>query len=657
MSLARGYNPIKGEYTDQKSSFVNTNDNILKSNEQANSKLKKSPLPISHEFDLLYAQHRSQEEVDRSDWLQKVLERHPDILELRECVNPVARATSFARLYLPSSRLIPHNTLLSLISQHFRTLGLSESQASLHSEWGATFDVPPHKLYSQLALLVQRGVHRAEKFWELSMPSIHACHDEKSTQQALDEEISKTIGAAPNINEDNQPLQKETPGDPMFIKYQDVEIKSQKEVNKPQDEENKSQEEVITYQEPVEASLNQIIYFVTTKKEYENAGVQSKLTSLTNELVNALCLTISSYASSKVFFKKICDRFDMLLDGNDVTEQMLCLKLFKCWISFSINDIEPQILDAAMQYVETRLSPRFPNRCNKIFEVTQVRKYDNEAKAVKVRLNEKCTGIWTGNFTLFDLPIDELARQLTVWSSTKYYAIKRCELLDCAWDKPRLKYRAPNVIALTTHYNNFSRWVEYSILFEEKLDERIARMEFFIQLAQELFNLNNFYDGMCVLQSFEQNSIFRLNVHKTLIRQQYQEIYKKLQDLSSLEQNYHQLRNLYKECLSKGKPALPYIGVLLSDLFKYYDGTKTFIDGLINVRKFRRIYQMISGIEEFTRDRYYFYQIEQVQAKIEEIGELDEDVLLERSALIEREGAQTKEDLPEFVEVPKKETN
>ncbi|KAH0791293.1 RasGEF domain containing protein [Histomonas meleagridis] len=626
VSLSRSYNPIKQQLNTRKNGSV-VDSSVLTTKKETDPKLQKAPLPISHEFDLLCAQHRSEENVDRSDWLQRVLDKHQNIRELRECVNPVVRAATFARLYLPSTRLISHEMLLALISQHFRTLGLSEAQASLHSEWGSDFNIPPHKLYSQLALLIQRGVHRAERFWELSMPSVHACATEKLTQQALDEEISRTIGAAPNINEDDQSLLNETPGDPNFIKY----------------DENG---------EPVEASLNQIIYYVTTNlvKKDEGSSETSKYNNTSmSELTSALCLTISSYASAKVFFKKIRDRFEMLLaDDTQKTNQLLCVKLFKEWIHGAINDIEPQVLDAAMQFTEEHLMSRFPSYCRNIFEGrsdnTTQRQKDFESKAKPVELGN-CTGIWTGDFTLFDLPVKELARQLTVWSSNKYYAIKRCELLDCAWDKPRLKYRAPNVIALTEHYNRFSRWIEYSILSEKKLQDRIYRMEWFISLAQELFDLNNFYDAMCVLSSFEANSIYRLREHRKLLSPQSQERLQDLQTKMDINGNFVSLRNLYNKCLTSSTPALPYIGVLLSDLFKYYEGTQEYVNKLINIRKFKGVYKMIAKIEEFMRDKYCIYAIDQVQAEIDKFEEQDEDVLYEMSNDVEKEGAKGKEDL------------
>jgi hypothetical protein len=120
---------------------------------------RRDALPISEEFDVL-SQLRSSVEVDRSDWQRQVFARNPDVKEAHEYFNPVARASSFSRLYLPANRMLSHDALLTLISQHLRILGLTESQASLHSEWGADLRFPPHKRDSQLAILVQRAVHR-----------------------------------------------------------------------------------------------------------------------------------------------------------------------------------------------------------------------------------------------------------------------------------------------------------------------------------------------------------------------------------------------------------------------------------------------------------------------------------------------------------------
>ena len=586
--------------------------------------VKKPPLPISHEFDLLCLQHKGRADVDRSNWLQRVLDSNPEIKDLRECLNPVARASAFARLYLPTNRLISHELLLSLISQHLRTLGLSETQASLHSEWGNDFQIPPHKLYSQLAVLIQRGVHRAERFWELAIPSVHACESVQATQTALDEEISRTIGAAPNVVEDMTPLRSEKPGDPQFVKYDPA------------------------TGEPVEASLNQLIFWLTTA----GGGAMKE----TTELTNALVLTISSYASPKIFFTKLKDRWAMIKEEMERDKQaagtvqsvvgsdMLFVKLFKEWIRSSINDMEPQIVDAAIQFSEQELKPvpKYWRVCENMFQTktdgasARLKKLEQNAPAVKLG---RCTGLWKGDFSLFDLPEDEFARQLTVWSSTRYYAIKRCELLDCAWDKPRLRYRAPNVIALTQHFNRMSEWVQYAILSEKSWKKRIAKMEHLVEVARQLFDNGNYYDAMGIVGGFDGNAMFRCKAHFQMMNPKSQEVLNHLREQCDADGNFKNLRALYEQATTHNKPALPYIGVLLSDLFKYYEATQTFCEKLINVRKCKGVYKMISKIEEFVRSRYNFLAIDQVQVKIDELKSYEEDMLIAMSYEVEKDGA------------------
>jgi hypothetical protein len=547
------------------------------------------------------------------------MQENPEIREAREYFNPVARAAAFARLYLPANRMLPQDTLLALISQHLRILGLSETQASLHAESGAELKIPPHKLSSQLGILIQRSVHRTERFWELALPSVHACETVKATQTALDEEISRTIGAAPTLVEDTAPIKNERPLDDHFLKTEENSV------------------------EPVEASLNQLIFCLTTSDPARDTS------PFLAELRGALCLTISSYCSSKIFLQKLRDRFSMIKEsaasGGSQTAELevpLFIRLFQEWVKGVLNDLEAQVLEDAQRFVNKELMPKYARYCAKMFEqsTNRVQSTSPEKQLQKVDLGGNQAlhqGLWTGNFSLLDLPLQELARQFTVWSSTRYYAIRRCELLDCAWEKPRLRYRAPNVVALTQHYNRLSQWVAMQVLDERNLEKRLQKMNLLVQLAQKLFDLQNYYDGMAVLSGFDSNSMFRLNGHVERLDQTSKDVLNNLREICVPAANFKELRSRYEQALRTESPVLPYIGVFLSDLFKYYDATQTFVNGLINVRKCKGVYKMITRIEEFCRGRFAFLPIDQVQVKIDQLEDLDEDKLIAMSYEVEKE--------------------
>jgi hypothetical protein len=248
-----------------------------------------------------------------------------------------------------------------------------------------------------------------------------------------------------------------------------------------------------------------------------------------------------------------------------------------------------------------------------------------EGRAPPVDLG-RCRGLWSGEFSLLELPTPELARQLTVWSSTRFYNIKRSELLDCAWNKPRLKYRAPNVIALTEHFVKFSHWAEFVILSERDKRRRHEKIEQLLALANNLFDMNNFFHVSSLVSGFESNELYDL-IRGAALSKESKEIMKRLELIRTIDGNFKELRNLNDQALASGKPALPYLGVLLSDLVKYYDGTPTWVNGLINVKKVKGVYKLINFFEEFFKHKYCFYPIDQVLAKIDALPNYDEHTL------------------------------
>lgn len=50
--------------------------------------------------------------------------------------------------------------------------------------------------------------------------------------------------------------------------------------------------------------------------------------------------------------------------------------------------------------------------------------------------------------------------------------MQHSELLNQAWNKDKLKYRAPNVIALLTRLNHLSYWIPSLVLWQEKQADR-----------------------------------------------------------------------------------------------------------------------------------------------------------------------------------------
>ena len=59
---------------------------------------------------------------------------------------------------------------------------------------------------------------------------------------------------------------------------------------------------------------------------------------------------------------------------------------------------------------------------------------------------------------------EHIAQALTVIEHRMFVDIQVSELLQQAWSKPKLKHKAPNVVALITRFNALSLWFVYAIL-------------------------------------------------------------------------------------------------------------------------------------------------------------------------------------------------
>jgi hypothetical protein len=253
--------------------------------------------------------------------------------------------------------------------------------------------------------------------------------------------------------------------------------------------------------------------------------------------------------------------------------------------------------------------------------------------------------ILTGEFQVIDLPVDEIARQLTMWSWKRFYKTRRVELVDCAWDKASLRHRAPNLIALTEHYNKVSRWVERMILTSKTLRDRVEMMDMFVQLAKQLVDLENYFDGSAVCSAFDSHSIFRLNRHFLQLPDKTKLILENVKQVFSADRNFKALRTRQQTRLEHYEPVIPYFGLLQADLFKYYDALPTYNKGLINVRKVKGVYQFILRFEAFKKVQFEFRVINQIQSKIEELSGLSSNVAFLLSQQIETDDGVISDDI------------
>lgn len=550
---------------------------MSKKDEPSENSFSTSPiLTVSPEYDAIKKIFFSDVEQDRSSWLQEALDQNPEISEFRDQVDPIARAVKFGKLFLPPDRLVEQKTLLSLIIQHLRALGLTRTQSSLHTEFGVPLDVPAHLSFSQLTLIIQRGIWHTEKFWELSkgLPT----QKEEEKKYNLDQAISTVIGGVPTILDSSHPIESEEFMDPQYIKY-DI------------------QKNIIS-----EASFNQLIYILTSDTQM-----------LIPELLSAFCFTYKAFITSEAFFSKIRERFRMAVKLDDKMAMERSCNLLKQWYDISKSEIEQPIIAAMKNFVEKEVKPRAPHISIDFDQSTSSTNFSlsdiDYSKAPPVNIGN-CTTLWTGNFTLFDLPPDEVARQVTYRSSLKFYAIQRSELFDGAWENPRLMHRSPNVVAMRSQMNTLSNWVLSSIFNSTTAEEKNQKIAYFIQVSRSLWEMQNYYDVFTFIGALNDTEIQMSKKDAAFVK----EVSTKL-DSSN---NQKAIRELNANALTTKKPTLPCITNFLSDLARLSQSGIGGKGNLLRLDMCMQLYEIIQTMEKYKEHKYCILPIIQIQVKLDQ---------------------------------------
>ncbi|KAH3766116.1 Ras guanine nucleotide exchange factor [Pelomyxa schiedti] len=224
----------------------------------------------------------------------------------------------------------------------------------------------------------------------------------------------------------------------------------------------------------------------------------------------------------------------------------------------------------------------------------------------------------------------EIARQLTLIDATIFCAIRPRELLDLAWNKPKLQHRAPNVIHMLTRCDKLSHWLAQLILTGSDSYTRNSIYVKLVNIALEIKRLSNYHTLMAFIAGLNCGSVIRLKLNSALGKEKSKtwKNIETLMDISSSFKNYRLdlLANL-------DSVALPFLGVYLSDLTFIDEGNPDTIDNMINFDKRILVYNVLSLIQQRQHQTYTFPIVEPLHTFLQELPSLPDKTLYQLSLL------------------------
>jgi hypothetical protein len=209
----------------------------------------------------------------------------------------------------------------------------------------------------------------------------------------------------------------------------------------------------------------------------------------------------------------------------------------------------------------------------------------------------------------------ELARQITIKSSTIFCSILPEELLGTEWMK-KSGSLAVNVRAMSTLSTDLANLVADSILHLEEPKKRALVIKQWVKIASRCLELNNYDTLMAIVCSLNSSTISRLKRTWELVSQKTKALLEQLREIVDVSRNYAVLRQRLQNHVP---PCLPFVGTYLTDLTFVDHGNQNTrnlcVNGgrmdVINFDKHMKTAKIISELQRF-----------QIPYRLQEIPEL-----------------------------------
>ncbi|KAJ6233373.1 ras guanine nucleotide exchange factor i-related [Anaeramoeba flamelloides] len=545
-----------------------------------------------------------QDKVDRRDWSYRVMKKNPELMDLRERINPLSRAISFAKYYSGAkvlvNELLTKQVINQLIMQHFEFEGKSSIREKIEEVLSIPYlDVQLND--SRLRTLLRIALREIENLWDLLMTDSSRFGPTKEERKNLLETKIDELGLDMVADENDINIWEEPEDNPKNIIYETGEDPKRK-IDK-------------------NARIFDIIHCANVNKLVE------KLTNNQTEVRfrDAFVMTYQSFMKPEQLLAKLKQRYNVppkKANENDkdwlIMKDMIQVRVVSAlnsWIKSGWADIDDKLLYRIIDFIKITIVPNRKASGEKLIKLINDMKASRETSGtitIKDKIPEVIIpkNLFRNDFTLLDVDEFEFARQFTLYIFELFQNIKPSELVTEAWSKKGLRSKATNVLALINKFNEYSNYCATQIVQPLTVKDRVKMYARFLKIGKYFLEINNFDSIMSTIGGYTNPAVKRLKKTLAEVPKNIVKHFNEFKNLLKHEQGYKD----YRERLEKTEPPLvPYLGIFLTDITFISSGSPSTIDGLINFSKRKLLYNVVSKIQDYQRVRFKFNYVHQIQ--------------------------------------------
>ena len=325
------------------------------------------------------------------------------------------------------------------------------------------------------------------------------------------------------------------------------------------------------------------------KDQIDDLGIN--VTKIPYSLIDLLILFIdlNEKYSKEILTKEVIDKiesfYNTILEINDIKNN------YKHNIEYSKNNLKAIKANIILKRVKTQRSRiEYENIFNIETLLSNIIRDPNKPLSF---------------FNILDYDSKDIAKELTRLTYHLLSQIQPKEFFKGVFTKKNKDEASPNITEVANRFNQLSFWIIEEILSYDLINDRAKVIEKIIDIGNELLQLNNFTDCMCITSALGQVIIKSLTKTWKKVSKENNSVLNNLKKILSFQDNYKNIRDKIEECIEKREPYVPFLGPYNKRIcFLEEYGPYTKDNSLINVDKIVLVQQILEQFYKFKLKKY-----------------------------------------------------
>ncbi|CAH2302243.1 rap guanine nucleotide exchange factor-like 1 [Pelobates cultripes] len=191
---------------------------------------------------------------------------------------------------------------------------------------------------------------------------------------------------------------------------------------------------------------------------------------------------------------------------------------------------------------------------------------------------------------------EDLANHLSAFHWELFSCIHELEFVDYVFHAERGRRETANLELLLQRCSEVQHWVSTQTLLCEGPARRTQLLKKFIKTAAICKQNQDLLSFFAIVMGLDNGAVSRLRVTWEKLPGKFKNLFRKFENLTDPCRNHKS----YREMVTRMRPpVIPFIPLILKDLTFLHEGSKTFLDGLVNVEKMHAIAEKVRTVRKY----------------------------------------------------------